>query len=183
MFRFPFPFGANASQADAAEFELFAQAMQDGGLLVEGFFLEGAGDEVGAFSFLAVVDQGVAGSGALQMGEGFGEDAGPEESEIADVAEDFTTGFGFPFLGFDEHLGHFAERAAAGVSQAIDGFHAGEPHEQIREIIDERRIDDSQVHLERLFRQSAEEIAQGVFSLNQGDHVLPPLFPGKEDFP
>src|SRR5438046_2896331 len=52
-----FPFLADLAEAVGAEFELFAEAAQDGGLVAVRVVFEGAGDEVRAFALIAVIDE------------------------------------------------------------------------------------------------------------------------------
>ena len=95
---------------------------------------------------------------ALQPGERFGIDPGPEEREIADVAVDLALRRADAQLGLGQHVRHFVQPPAGRMAELVDGFHLDEPGQHVGHVVDQRRIGHTEPRLERVLGQPFEEL-------------------------
>src|SRR6185312_1834647 len=99
-----FPFAANFAEANRTHFELLAQAAEQAGFGAMALLVEAAGNQVTALPLERVIDELILAVAAGAVNS-FGEDAGPEESEVADVPIVFAAGAAAgQMLGLQHHV-------------------------------------------------------------------------------
>jgi len=169
--RKPLPLTADAIEPDGAQFELIAEPPQDGRLVAVLVVADRAGDVVGPFPLLAIVEQRVLALPGSQPFERFGIDADPEQREIADVAVDFPLGTFDALVGFEQHVGDFFEPPPDGVPDPENDVDPAEPDQKVAEIVDERRVGHPQVDLKRVLGQGREQSLQRLFTRHDMAHL------------
>ena len=92
------------------------------------------------------------------MAEGFGKDAGPKQGKVADVAVHFAAGVADAGFGFGQHQSDLAQSPALQVAHIVQRVAADEPRQQIGDVIDQRRIGDSDSGLKRVFSDAGEKL-------------------------
>ena len=86
----------------------------------------------------------------------------PEEREITDMTMDVTFGLAHACFGFGKHCRHLRQRLSRKTADAVDRVTTRESDEQIRDVVDQQRIGDTQLSLKRLLRYSSKKSAQRV---------------------
>ena len=71
-----------------------------------------AGDVVGPFALLAIVEERIFPRAALEMGQHLGIYAGPKQREVADMAMHLPLRLADPGVGLGQHVGHGIEPPA-----------------------------------------------------------------------
>src|SRR6266851_1977720 len=161
------PFLADAGESKSAQFEISTQPAKHRGFHLIVLFLEGAGDIVGALALLAIVDEVILAKDGAQPAERLGVDAGPEKSEVANVAMEFALGtaLGRKRLRLDHHAGHFFQALALCVPQAINIVNVNKAGKQLRKVIDQGRIAQPQSFDERVFGKPGEHSPERMICL------------------
>ena len=73
---------------------------------------------------------------------------------------DITAGEANAALGLGEHVGHFDDRTAGEIADAVDRIEPGKTEHQVAEIIDQRRISQAQTALEDIFAKAGKKAGQ-----------------------
>ena len=89
------PFAPHLVQAIRAKLELIAKSAQHGRFIAVRSVLKRAGNVVGPFPLLAVVDEMILLQHRADPVQGLRINAGPEQREVADVPVDFAAGMVF----------------------------------------------------------------------------------------
>jgi hypothetical protein len=137
------PLAPDPGKAEGAKLELVAQTAKHGGFVA---LFESAGQVVRSLALLLIVDEVIGRVATLELAEGFGVHAGPEEGEVSDVPMAFATAIGVGRrLGFGDHRGHRLEPLTAAVTEPPDGVGRDEAGEQVRDVTDQPGIADPQL--------------------------------------
>ena len=146
-----FPFAADFSQPVHAELEAIAQAVENfarRAIFGAGFDL--TGDQIGSLSLMSIVNQMVRLLGRLAVLQRFRIESCPEQRKVADVPMDVSSCIADALLGFGHHVRDLIERSTFSVSHAEDGFMSDKSNQQVADVINDGRIDDSQACVESL---------------------------------
>ena len=73
---------------------------------------------------------------------------------------DFPLRFSQACLGFGQHVGHLVQPASGQITHAIDGIAVYKTNQQIADVLQQRRIGNSQPGLKRRFGQASEVFLQ-----------------------
>lgn len=142
-----FPMSADETQAVSTEFEFVAESAEHWRLL--GMLPRvgvSTGDEVGFLALFEVAHEGIFPKRGSAGPDRLGIDAGPEEGEVADVAENLSAFFSTMFRPFrlDQHGRDFLKAALGSVLDGVDRISMNEPGQQFGEIIHESRVGEAQ---------------------------------------
>src|SRR5690606_8384456 len=92
-----------------------------------------------------------------QFAHSFWIHTGPEERKVANVSVDFSPRIANAMFGLHHHFGHFIDGATIESPHAIDAVAFDEANQQVRDVIDQWRINNTQLRFKSLLCQSGKE--------------------------